>query len=492
MTKFFSCIVFLFIGLFAVGQNDTAEIFIISGAKMDIISDVIVTYENSYKLIGTKTDRNNSSIYVVDIDTNFSIIKSNLIGTQEIESPNCIIQLKDSSFLIGGRHNGWGSGGYDGYLLKIDKNNRILWEKSIGTEGWDNLYSIVKSDNKLFVGLNEFPSFGGALFKILEINPVNGNIIKEIKLTSKYSLDEFKKIEIVNNHFFVFGTSEKNSFEGSQIVIQKVSLNGGVIKEVAIGEEGDEIFNNIYVDSEKYLLIAGSTNSKNLAIEGREDFYFVKIDTNLNILFEKTYGSPTSDLLYGISENSNKDYIVSGSSSDGSFGLGGWGHRIIQTDNDLNFKLGPTFGDEKDEKAIKALKGLDKGFAFFGTTTSYSAQYEDIYIIKINDENIVNDYFLKIKIIEDNNPTIISSTNNSFNKNNNFDVFIENNSITLKNPLNKELNYLLINSFGQLIIKDRTNLDIKSVNLQDLNTGVYSIIIYHEHEVFTKKIMLNK
>lgn len=492
MTKIFSCILLFMSTLFALGQNDTAGIFIISGAKMDIISDVIITYENSYKLIGTKTDGNNSSIYVVDLDTNFSIIKSNLIGTQEIESPNCIIQLKDSTYLIGGRHNSWGSGGYDGYLLKIDKNNLILWEKSIGTEGWDNLYSIVESGNKLFIGLNEFPNLGGAFFKILEINPVNGNIIKEINLTSKYSLDEIKKIEIVNTHFYVFGTTEKNSFEGSQIVIQKVSFSGELIKEVAIGEEGDEIFNNAFVDSEKYLLIAGSTNSKNLAIEGREDFYFVKIDTNLNVLFEKTYGSPTSDLLYGISENSNKDYIVSGSSSDGSFGLGGWGHRIIQTDNDLNFKLGPTFGDEKDEKAIKALKGIDKGFAFFGTTTSYSAQYEDIYIIKINDENIVNDYFLNVKIIEDNNPTIISSINNSFNKSNNFDVLIENNSIILQNPLGKEMNYLLINSIGQVIIKDKTNLDIKSVNLQNLNSGAYSIIIFHEHEIFTKKFMINK
>jgi hypothetical protein len=59
--------------------------------------------------------------------------------------------LPDSGFIIAGYTNSFGNGGYDGWLMKIDKNGDTLWNKYVGTNDWDFFYDVALTLDSGFI-----------------------------------------------------------------------------------------------------------------------------------------------------------------------------------------------------------------------------------------------------------------------------------------------------------------------------------------------------
>lgn len=472
----FVTIILLFVTLVSFGQNDTAFINIYGSDGIDIVSDGIVTKSKTYMLIGRKSAQSNSDIYLLEIDSNFNKISSFNIGTEFTETGNSIIQLEDSSFIIAGQHNSWGFGSYDGYVAKFSKSKGLIWEKSVGSNGWDEIKQVKVINDRAFLLVNSNPLDSLSTSFIEIISPENGKTQKKIFINDTIQIESLIGFYPFKNDFVLCGNVSKNQNFENQIVIIKIDSSGNVLNKNFYGEEGVENANVLYKDLENNFLIGGYSDSKNLSLEGKEDFYLIKVDSNLNHLNEKTYGSPTTDILEGIIQTKSKDYIISGSASDGSFGLGGWGHRIIQTSSSLSFKNGPTFGDKNDEKASIILNNIQgTGFAFFGFTTSYNSKYEDVYSIHIPKENIINNYFLKINQSIDYTQTITSIS--SQNEYENLQFLFSNNTLEIyqSNIMNFKLK--VYSADGKLVYVDFFNDQSKKINLNQLNKGFYILLV---------------
>src|SRR5206468_2609251 len=58
-------------------------------------------------------------------------------GGDNIDKAYSVQQLPDSGFYIAGYTNSYGTGGYDGYLIRTDKNGDTLWTRTYGGTDWD-------------------------------------------------------------------------------------------------------------------------------------------------------------------------------------------------------------------------------------------------------------------------------------------------------------------------------------------------------------------
>jgi hypothetical protein len=89
-----------------------------------------------------------------------SIAWQKTYGGSQDDVGKCIIQSNDGNFVIAGQTRSYGAGGSDVYLLKVDGDGNMLWNKTYGTPQDDGANSIVQSleEDYLIAGYIHLPS----------------------------------------------------------------------------------------------------------------------------------------------------------------------------------------------------------------------------------------------------------------------------------------------------------------------------------------------
>ena len=127
------------------GKIQLGEVFLITR-----IGGYIVSGHSASGISSDKTEANLGSYdyWVIKINSSGSIIWQNTIGGMDLDYRPNIIQTEDGGYLVGGISNSGISGdkteasfGYtDIWILKLDLDGNILWQKSLGGSLYDNLY----------------------------------------------------------------------------------------------------------------------------------------------------------------------------------------------------------------------------------------------------------------------------------------------------------------------------------------------------------------
>jgi hypothetical protein len=103
---------------------------------------------------------------------------------------------------------------------------------------------------------------------------------------------------------------------------------------------------------------------------------------NAQITFESTYGGVSSDRGYSVQETSDGGYIIAGSTV--SFGAGGQDFYLIKTDSLGDTLWTRTFGGSFDEISRSVQQTSKGGYIITGYTRSFGAGLDDVYLINTN------------------------------------------------------------------------------------------------------------
>jgi hypothetical protein len=84
-----------------------------------------------------------------------------------------IIQSSDGGYIVVGRTQSFGAGGYDVYVVKIDSSGNVLWTKTIGGSSDDEAWSIIQSSDGGFAIAGYTQSFGagGSDMYVVKMGP---------------------------------------------------------------------------------------------------------------------------------------------------------------------------------------------------------------------------------------------------------------------------------------------------------------------------------
>lgn len=107
-----------------------------------------VATEKGYLLVGTTESNRDkrSEIYVLEIDKNGKTLWQHTYGGEYNEEGFDVIAESDG-YVIAGLTESNAKGRSDAYLIKIDKQGKLLWEKQYGGENSDIAYGVAKSDD---------------------------------------------------------------------------------------------------------------------------------------------------------------------------------------------------------------------------------------------------------------------------------------------------------------------------------------------------------
>jgi TolB-like protein len=139
---------------------------------------IIQTKDGAYILVGT-TDSDHKSqddIYVVKINANGTRAWHRHYGSNEHEAGMAIVQSDDGGYLVVGSTNDTPSYNSDIYLLKIDKNGLIEWDRKYGDSKDDKALAVIKTeDGYAITGYVTHPQSYSKDMLLLKVDK-NGNL----------------------------------------------------------------------------------------------------------------------------------------------------------------------------------------------------------------------------------------------------------------------------------------------------------------------------
>ena len=310
--------------------------FLISGFSRSADGDVTENF-GSYDFWLLKTDSSGNLLWqktygFSGTDQAFSVIQTSdsgylLSGTLDVSASG-----GEGNSRSANRHAGG-----DYWVLKLNSNGEKQWSHYYGGTFTDTLYDVVETQNNnfLLVGSSDSDHVdisnnrGSYDFWVVKINN-QGELLWEKNYGGSEIDEAFAITKTPQNNFIITGNTRSND--------QQVSNNNGSsdIWAIEINADGDLIWQKTYggtsFDISKgvipargggFFIVGNSrSNDKNLTNNnGNNDIWVLKTATNGKLEWQKSIGGSEIDTANGIVQLNNQEVIVVGESWSSNFDI---------------------------------------------------------------------------------------------------------------------------------------------------------------------------
>ena len=450
------------------------------GNGYDVGYDLKQTSDKGYVICGSTNSfgQGNTDFYLLKLDSLGQKIFEKAFGGYNNEIAKSIVQLPDSSYILSGYTSSFGFGGYDIFIVKVDKTGNLQWQKTIGGEDWDFSNSIVNTSDGGYIicGTTYSFGYGNADGYVIKIDALGNTIWSKAFGGSKD--DEFKSVIQTNDGKYVL-TGYTKSYNDSlgDIWVFKLDVNGDSIWSKYYGGNKEDFGNQIVENNASDLFIAGATESFGV---GLLDAYALKLNsvglltnTFINGTAANNEIYTSASICYRVSNN-----VISFIEYETAPGFE-LQTKIIEFDFWFGYQQATDFGSTIIDETFKVITTKDKGYAVTGFTEGYNAILTDVYFIKL-DSNLAgdNNSIVSIDEIEKNDLFFKIYPNPTMNKiqiSSNINISID--DLRLFDAIGNEI----LISNNQIYYENKSSI---SISLETLKTGMYYLKIRNQ----TRKI----
>lgn len=317
---------------------------------------------------------------------------SKTYGANSYASAYSVEQTSDGGYILAGRtHNS--ATGYDFWLVKVDSAGNMQWNKTYGGTGGDFAYSVQQTSDGgyIFASTAYNPSSGGYDFWLVKTdgggnmqwnNTYGSTYTDSMGATWNYDDVAYSVEQISDGGYVLAGSTGGDSGASLDFWLVKTDGSGNVEWSKAYGGFYDDVAYSVQQTSDGGYILAGSTS--NLAnifdIALVYDFLLVKVDSEGNKQWSKSYGGTRYDFAYSVKQTSDGGYIVAGTRDYA--GITGYAFWLVKTDGSGNMEWNKSYGGSRDEMAYSVQQTSDGGYIAAGYTHSFGAGGEDIWIVK--------------------------------------------------------------------------------------------------------------
>ncbi|MGB6267594.1 MAG: hypothetical protein WBF67_01170 [Olleya sp.] len=298
---------------------------------------------------GDVTNKNDESydVWVLKYNADIELEWQNTYGGSNDERGNDIIQTQDGGYAITGftfSNDGdisINNGQEDFWVIKIDAQGNLVWEKTFGYSGIDTGISILQTnDGGYFVTgiLDVTASEGAGNTRNAQAQHAGGDYWA-LKLDqsgtiqwSKYfggllTDTPFDAIQTEDNGFLMVGSSDSEDTDISNnkgsydFWITKVSSTGVLQWEKSFGSTEIDEARAIIKSGDGNYFIVGDTRGDNTDVStnlGAADVWLIKISPTGQLLWDKSYGGENFDVGLAIATTNDDGFVICGSSRSAS------------------------------------------------------------------------------------------------------------------------------------------------------------------------------
>jgi hypothetical protein len=263
-----------------------------------------------------------SDYWVVKLDSLGVITWQKSLGGSSIELVNFIEQTSDGGYIVAGSsesNDGDVTGNhenFDMWIVKLDSSGAMTWQKSLGGTGIDRAYSVRQTSNNEFIVVGSTESndgdvtgnHGGRDAWLVKLNSI-GSILWQ-KSIGGIGTDQIYSIQQSSDDgYIVTGYSSSsdgdmtNNNGAGDMWVAKIDNTGTITWQKSYGGTGPDFGSFITETTDGGCIIAGQSNSRNGDVTGNHgdsDMWIVKLSTLVeineteNLLKYRMFPNPTN------------------------------------------------------------------------------------------------------------------------------------------------------------------------------------------------------
>jgi hypothetical protein len=328
------------------------EISTLGGTKNESGQSVVATIDGGFAVLGHSQSMDGDLLNKSNISYDFWLIKYNFNGEQEWQKVyggssddrgyDIILSNDNNMVIFGSSKSADGdvssnAGSNDFWIAKISNSGAIIWEKSLGYNGSDNGYSVIQTiDNGYLLlgvldvtasdgeGNNRISSYrhAGGDYWAVKLD-ANGILEWSRYFGGNFTDTSYAACQTQGGDYIIIGSSDSNDIDISNnkgtydFWIIKISSEGNLIWEKSYGgSEIDEAL-DITPTTDGNFIVCGNTRSNNIDVSsnnGAADIWILKITPNGEILWEKTYGGNSFEAAKSVHQTTDNGFVIAGNS----------------------------------------------------------------------------------------------------------------------------------------------------------------------------------
>ena len=323
----------------------------IGGSLEDKASDIIKTSDGGFAILGYSKSKDgnatsnagNKDFWIVKLDALGNILWQKSYGYVGSDFGVSLTESKDKGYLITGELDVTASGGQgnsrassrhaggDVWAIKLDALGNKQWSKFFGGSFTDTPRGVIETTKGDFILVGSSDSKdvdisnnkGTYDFWVIKIDGT-GKLIWE-KNFGGSEIDEARGIVASDDgNYIIVGDTRSSNADvtnqkgGADVWAIKINDDGNLLWQKNYGGSGFDVARSISKTKENQFIIAGSSRSSNLDItenKGQNDLLVLKIDSNGQLLWQKTVGGSEIDFAYDAVELTDGSLVAVGESS---------------------------------------------------------------------------------------------------------------------------------------------------------------------------------
>ncbi|KAA2224819.1 T9SS type A sorting domain-containing protein [Chryseobacterium sediminis] len=482
----------------------------LGGTQSEAANSTVQTSDGGYIMAGI-TSSNNGNVsgnhgegdgWIVKMDASGNIQWQKALGGSNNDVIQYIRQTTDGGYIAAGSSKSVDGdatvnhGNFDFWVIKLDTNGTIQWQKSLGGSGLDEAQSIQQTSDGGYIVAGSSSSNdgdvsgsqGGQDYWVVKLNNT-GNIQWQKSLGGSDS-DQLSSVQQTSDGgYIIAGTTVSTdghvtvSYGNNDFWVVKLDLSGNIQWEKTLGNIGDNMgYSAQQTFDGGYIAVGTSYDPSNLE-NGLPDYWVVKLNNNGVIQWDKYFGGSLHDNAVTIRQTPEWDYIVGGwtisnnGQVTGNHGdLDFW---IVKLDTNGNLKWEKTLGGPDTEYFSSIELTNDNGYIVSGNTQSTSGDITghhgliDAWVVKLSPEQLGISENEKV-----NKPNLYPNPSKDF-------FYVDH--------LPKETVISIVDMSGRKLFSQKYNEEKIKINTSDFTEGIYMIQIKSKEEIIlSKKITVSR
>lgn len=293
------------------------------------------------------------------------------------DSGYSVKETSDGGFIVGGSTRSYGNGLSDIYLIKTDATGNIEWEKTFGGGDMEYAESIEQTEDGGYILVGSVTTEQNSKVLVLKLNPQGD---KQWEKTFGGSIANYGRVikQTPNGNYILVGNRMSEDNYRYNLYAVKLDSNGNMLWEKTFGSDLQDEGYSVEITPDNGFVLAGFNTTEN---DGK-NMYVVKVDSDGTLQWENSFGGSEEEIAYDIKITKDDGFAVVGRTL--TYGSGSSDFYLVKITSGGELQWSKTFGGSQGETALSIDETADGGLILVGYTFSYGNGGRDVYVVKAN------------------------------------------------------------------------------------------------------------